>query len=183
MRWALRIAGLLSVAACGTLVGHALTYLLEGRTIADGRHGYFSPLLEIVFAAAAISFVILVVRALRASGDDRVCATPPLWLFWVTIATIQVAGFAALESLEGNAPDMFGWCVEVLVALVVVVAVSLFLGFVERCVFAIAAPYASRARYNGNAIRLLAAGPGPAVLLAICVGIHRFKRPPPLAIG
>jgi hypothetical protein len=183
MRRALRIAGLLSVAACGTLVGHALTYLLEGRTVADGRHGYFSPLLEIVCAMAALSFVVVAVRALRASGDARVCATPPLAVFWAIVATIQVAGFAALESFEGNAPDTFGWCVEILVALLVVIGVSLFLGLVERCVIAIAATYAMRARRHDTVISMQPAALGSAARLAFSIGIHRFKRPPPIAIS
>lgn len=183
MRWALRIAGLLSVAACGTLVGHALTYLFEGRTLADGRHGYFSPLLEIVFAAAALSFVIFVVRALRASGDRSVCGTPPLPAFWVLLATMQVAGFAALEALEGNAPDTFGWCVEVLVALLVAVGISLFLGLVERCVLAIAAAYGDRARRHDGRIPPRTDAPGSALRLAFCIGVHRFQRPPPIVTG
>jgi hypothetical protein len=183
MRRALRIAGLLSVAAWGTLVGHAVTYLLEGRALADGRHGYFSPLLEIVFAATALSCVILVVRAMRASGDRRVRETPSLPVFWMILATLQVAGFAVLESIEGNAPDAFGWCVEVMIALVVAVAVTLFLGVVERCVAAIAATYHALARNHHSPIRLSATAPRPSLQLAACAGIHRFKRPPPIVIG
>jgi len=183
MRQALRIAGLLSVAACGTLVGHALTYLLEGRTVADGRHGYFSPLLETVFAAATLSFVVIAVRALRASRNARVCATPTLPAFWVIVATMQVVGFAALESFEGNAPDIFGWSVEIVVALLVIVGVSVFLGLVERCAIAIAATYARRARRYDNVLSMRPLAPGTSVRLALLIGIHRFQRPPPIAIG
>jgi len=186
MRRALRIVGLLSVAAWGTLVGHAVTYLLEGRALADGRHGYFSPVLEIVFAVAALSGAVVVARAIRASGDRRVRETPSLPVlpslpaFWMMLATLQVAGFAALESIEGNPPDAFGWCVEVVTALVVAVALTLFLGFVERCAAAIAATYHGRAR-GLSPIRLRAAA-RPPLQLAVCAGIHRFKRPPPLVI-
>lgn len=182
MRRALKIAGLLSVAAWGTLIGHAVTYLLEGRTLADGPHVYFSLALEIVFAAAALSCVVLVVRAMQASGDRRVRETPSLPVFWIVLAALQVAGFAALESIEGNGPDAFGWSVEVMIALVLAVAVTLFLGFVERCVAAFAATYHERAR-SYSAIRLPATAPWPPLRLAVCAGIHRFKRPPPIAVG
>jgi hypothetical protein len=183
MRRGLGISGLLSVAAFAMLVGHAVTYLLEGRTLADGRHGYFAPLLEIVFASVALSCVVLIVRAMRAREGDRVSETPSLPVLWMTLATLQVVGFAALESLEGNAPDAAGWGVEVIVALIVAVGVALFLGFVERCILAIATTYLGRERNHRSTTGLRAAGVRSPLQLAVCAGVHRFKRPPPIVIG
>ncbi len=183
MRRALGITGLLSVAAFGTLVGHAVTYLLEGRTLTDGRHGYFAPLLEIVFASVALSCVVLVVRAMRAHEGRRVHETPSLPVLWMMLAALQIIGFAALESIEGNAPDAAGWGVEVIIALVAAVAVALFLGFVERCTLAAMATYLRREQNRSGTLRLRATAIRSPLQLAISIGIYRFKRPPPIAIG
>jgi hypothetical protein len=182
MRRALGICGLLSVAAFGTLVGHVVTYLLEGRTLADGRHGYFAALLEFVFAAVAVYGVVLVARAMSANKDRRVRHTPSLHVLWMTLAALQVGGFALLESAEGNAPDAAGWAVELIVALVAAVGVALFLGFVEGCILAIAATYLRRVRSDRGA-RLRVAPAASSLQLMVCAGIHRFKRPPPIAVG
>lgn len=183
MRRALGISGLLSVAAFGTLVGHALTYLLERRTLADGRHGYFALLVEIVCASVALSCVVLVVRAMKIRNGRRLHETLSLPVLWMLLATLQVAGFAGLESVEGNAPDVTGWGLEVLVALVVAVAVALFLGFVARCILGTGATYLERERSHRGVMASRASGVRSPLQLTICAGVHRFKRPPPIIIG
>jgi hypothetical protein len=183
VRRALGISGLLSVAAFGTLVGHALTYLLEGRTLTDGRHGYFALLAEIVFASVALSCVVLVVRALRTREDRRPRDMPSLPVLWAVLATLQVAGFAALESIEGNAPDVAGWGLEVVVALVIAVGVALFLGLVGRCILGITTTYIGRERTHHSVLTLRAAAVRSPLQLTVCAGVHRFKRPPPIVIG
>jgi hypothetical protein len=183
VRRALGISGLLSVAAFGTLLGHALTYLLEGRTLTDGRHGYFALLVEIVFASVTLSGVVLVVRALRTREDRGPREMPSLAVLWPVLATLQVVGFAALESIEGTAPDVAGWGLEVAVALVIAVGVALFLGFVERCVLGIATMYVARERSHRSVLTFRAATVRSPLQLTVCAGIHRFKRPPPIAVG
>jgi hypothetical protein len=183
VRRALGISGLLSVAALGTLAGHALTYLLEGRTLADGRHGYFALLVEIVFASVALSGVVLVVRALRTREDRGPREMPSLPVLWTMLATLQVVGFAALESVEGNAPDVAGWGLEAIVALVIAVGVALFLGFVERCILGITTTYVGRERSHRSVLTFRAATVRSPLQLTVCAGVHRFKRPPPIGIG
>ena len=182
MRRGLGIGGLLGVAACGTLIGHALTYVLEGRTAADGRHGYFLPVLEIAGASLVLCAVIFIVRATMTQPGRRALGVPSLPFIWAIVAPLQVAGFVALESIEGNSPDAVGWGVEVLVALIVAIAVSLFLGFVERCVIALAATYLSRVR-NDRPLCATVLAVSPSLQLAVSTGVHRFKRPPPIVIG
>lgn len=179
MRRAFLFVGLLSIAACGTLAGHAVTYLLEGRTMDDGHHGYFSPSLEIALASALLCGMLM---AARLTLSRRRAANPPaLPVLSAVLATLQVAGFVALESWEGNAPDAIGCVVEALTALIVAVIVSLFVAFVERCVTTVAPTYRRRSLDAAPAIRRLSENlVRPSLLLAVCVGVRRFKRPPPI---
>ncbi|GEM_PF-958275 len=181
MRRVLELAGLLSVAACGTLSGHALAYLLEGRSMDDARHGYFTPVLEVAGAALLLCAVLAAARMLAAVSARRGRRTPPLSSLCVMLAALQVAGFATMEFLEGNPPDPIGCGVEILIALLIAVAVSLVLAFVERCVAPILTTYLRRRSGADTAVRRPpVAFVRPPLLLAICAGVRRFKRPPPL---
>jgi hypothetical protein len=181
MRRAFRIAGLLSVAASGTLAGHAVTYLLKGQTLNDGHHGYFSPLLAIAITSVLIFGIVALVRLAAAPVACRAKEVPSSLPLCITLATLQVAGFAGLEFFEGNAPDVFGCGIEALTALAVAVVVLLFFGFAERYIAPAMATYLRRTRKALDAIRRLPTDfVQPPLQLAVCAGICRFKRPPPI---
>lgn len=181
MRRASRITSLLSVAACGTLAGHAATYLLKGRTIDDGHHGYFSPLLAIAVASVLLCSIVVVVRLVIVPSNRAGRGAPSSLAIYVTLATLQVAGFATLEFFEGNAPDVIGCGIEALTALVIAAFVFSFIAFAERYVAPVLITYLRRARNACNAIRRMPADfVQPPLRLAVCAGICRFKRPPPI---
>jgi hypothetical protein len=180
LRRAARVARLLSVAACGTLAGHAVTYLLQGRTTDDGHHGYFSPLLAIAIASVLLCGIVAVVRLVTLPRNRAVREASSL-TFYATLATLQVAAFAALEFFEGNAPDVIGCGIEALTALVVGAFVLFCISFAERYVAPVLTTYLRRTRNACNAIRRLPANfVQPPLRLAVCAGICRFKRPPPI---
>ena len=180
MARALRSAWLASFIACGTLLGHAVTYALEGRSLADGHHGYLAPMLEVVLASAFLGCTLIVGRAITSQGFRRTLALPPFPRLWFIVASLQIAGFVTIEFLEGHAPDALGCGVEVLIALLVAVVITLFYRVVERCAQAILYAYAQRLQSSGASTRRLPLPVDAARSLAVCVGVHRFKRPPPL---
>jgi hypothetical protein len=101
--------------------------------------------------------------------------------FYATLAALQVAGFVALEFFEGNAPDVIGCGIEALMAFVIAAFVFFFIAFAERYVAPVVATYLRRTRNACNAIRRLPADfVQPPLRLAVCAGICRFKRPPPI---
>ena len=175
----LQIAWIAGVAACGTLLGHAVAYALEGRSLADGHHGYFRPMLEVVLASALLGCLLIVGRAITSQGLARVHALPSFPRLWFIVASLQIAGFATVELLEGNAPDALGCGVEVLMALLVAVAIMLFCRVVERCAQTIRYAYAQRLQSSGGSTRRLPLRIDAARSLAVCAGVSRFKRPPP----
>jgi len=181
LRRASRIARLLNVAACGTLAGHALTYLLKGRTMDDGHHGYFSPLLAVAIASVLLCSIVALVRLVAAPSNGAGRRAPSFLAFYVTLATLQVAGFAALESFEGNPPDVIGCGIEALMALVIATFVFFLISFAERYVAPIVTSYLRRARNACNAVMRVPPGfVQPPLRLAVCAGICRFERPPPI---
>lgn len=176
----LQAAWVAGVAACGTLLGHAVAYALEGHSLADGHHGYFRPMLEVVLASALLGCALIVGRAITSQGSRRMPALPPFPRLWFIVASLQIAGFATIELLEGNAPDALGCGVEVLIALLVAVGIKLFCRVVERCARAILYSYAQRLQSPGASTRRPPIPVDAARSLAVCAGVHRFKRPPPL---
>jgi hypothetical protein len=181
LRRASRIASLLSVAACATLAGHAVTYVLKGRTVNDGHHGYFSPLLGIAIASVLFCSIVAVVRLMTVPSNRAVRTARSSLAFCVTLATLQVAGFTALEFVEGNPPDVIGCAIEALTALVIAAFVLFFMSFAERYVAPVLSTYLRRTRNAYNAVRRLPAYfVQPPLRLAVCAGICRFKRPPPI---
>ena len=177
----LQIAWIASIVACATLLGHVVAYALEGRTLTDGHHGYLAPMLDVVLASAFLGCAVILGRAVTSQRARRMDALPPLPLLWLIVASFQTAAFAALELLEGKAPDALGCGVEVLMALLVAVAIKLFCRVVERCARAMLSTYARRLHSSGASTRRPLLPPVDAALsLAVRVGVHRFKRPPPL---
>jgi hypothetical protein len=149
----------------------------------DGHHGYFSPLLAIAIAAVLFCSIVAVVRLVTVPSNRAALETPSPFALFVTLATLQVAGFAALEFLEGNALDVFGCSIEALTALAIAAFVLFFISFAERYVAPIVATYLRRTRNACNAIRRLPADLVQLPLqLAVCAGICRFKRPPPITV-
>ena len=147
----------------------------------DGHHGYFSPLLAMAIASVLLCSIVALVRLVTAPRNRAAREAPPSLAFYVTLATLQVAGFAALEFFEGNGPDVIGCGIEALTALVIAAFVLFFISFAERYVAPAVTTYLRRTRNACNAIiRLPADFVQPPLRLAVCAGICRFKRPPPI---
>jgi hypothetical protein len=176
----LRSAWPVSVIACGTLLGHAVTYAFEGRSLADGHHGYFAPMLEVVLASAFLGCALIIGRAVTSLRAPHMNALPPLQWLWLIVASFQTAAFATLEFFEGDAPDVFGCGVEVLMALLVAIVIMLLCRVVERCAQAILYAYAQRPQSSGASRRRLPLPVDGARSLAVRVGVYRFERPPPV---
>lgn len=162
------------------LLGHTLTYALENRTLADGHHAYFVPLLEVLVASALVCCALLVGRAISNRGLRTMQASPPLWRLWLIAASAQTAGFVMLEVLEGNAPDAFGCAVQVVMALLAALTIALFYRVIERCALAISSSYAGRVAPSRDSVKRLVWQIDVARILTVRTGIRRFKRPPPV---
>lgn len=175
----LRNAWVASIVACGTLIGHTVTYALEGRDLADGRHGYFAPILDVVLASALLACALLVGRVVSSYGIHRVRALPSLPRLWLVAAVLQVAGFVTLELLEGNAPDAVGCSVQIVVALLVAVSMTLFWRVVHRYAEALLISYARRTRSPARPASGLLSPVDAVRSLVVRAGVRRFKRPPP----
>ena len=146
----------------------------------DGHHGYFSPLLAIAIVSMLLCSIVAVVRLVTVPSNRAVREARSPLAFYVTLATLQVAGFAALECFEGNAPDVIGCGIEALTALVIAAFAFFFISLAERYVAPVVTTYLRRTRNACNAIKRLTAGfVQPPLRLAVCAGICRFKRPPP----
>jgi hypothetical protein len=146
----------------------------------DGHHGYFSPLLAIAIVSMLLCSIVAVVRLVTVPSNRAVREARSPLAFYVTLATLQVAGFAALECFEGNAPDVIGCGIEALTALVIATFVFFFISFAERYVAPVLTTYLRRTRNAFSAIKRLPADfVQPPLRLAVCAGICRFKRPPP----
>jgi drug/metabolite transporter (DMT)-like permease len=147
----------------------------------DGHHGYFSSLLAIAIASVLLCSVVAVLRLVTAPRNRAVREAPSSLVFCFTLAMLQVAGFVALEFFEGKAPDVIGCGIEALTALVIAAFVFFFISFAERYVAPVVTTYLRRTRHACNAIRRLPADfVQPPLWLAVCAGICRFKRPPPV---
>jgi drug/metabolite transporter (DMT)-like permease len=148
--------------------------------MSDGHHGYFSPLLAIAIASLLLC-LIAVLRLAIVPGNRAARGTPSSLALYVTLAALQVAGFAALEFVEGNPPDAIGCGIEALTALVIASLVFFFISFAQRYVAPVVTTYLRRALNACNAIRRLPVDfVQPPLRLAVCAGICRFKRPPPI---
>jgi hypothetical protein len=177
----LGIAWFAGIVTGGTLLGHAVAYALEGRSLADGHHGYFAPLADVAVASALLGCALVAGRAIASRGvRHHALALPRLPQLWVGVASLQVAGFAGLERLEGNAPNALGCGIEILIALFVAIAMTLFGRVVEQLAQSIVSAYAPRLRAPCFATGRSAATVDAARALAVRVGVRRFKRPPPI---
>ncbi len=145
----------------------------------DGHHGYFLPLLALALFGAVLFSIVALARLL--TEPNRAARKFPSSLaFCLTLATLQVAGFAALEFLEGHGPDMIGYGIAALMALVFGAFVLFFISVAERYVAPTVSTYFRRSPNVCSAIlRLPAEFVQPPLRLAVCAGMSRFNRPPP----
>jgi hypothetical protein len=147
----------------------------------DGRHGYFSPLLAIAVVSVVLFGIATLVRLVTEPSNRAARKAPSSLVFCLTLAVVQVAAFATLEFLEGHGPDVTGYGIEALIALVFAACVLFFASIAERYVAPAVSMYLRRARNACGAIlRLPAHFVQPPVRLAVCAGTCRFKRPPPI---
>jgi hypothetical protein len=175
----LRAAWAAGIVASGTLLGHIIAYALEGRSSADGHHAYFSPLLEVAVASALLGSALFAGRRIASRGLHRTHALPPLSRLWFIVASLQTAGFVALELLEGNTPDALGCIVQIFAALLVAVAMTLFCRILEHCAHIMLCSYATRLRSSAGALTRRLPPVDAARTLTSRAGVRRFKRPPP----
>ena len=181
MRGMARAGWFVSIALFATLLGHAVVYACEGRDLADGRHAYFMPVLDLAVAALLAGAIAMVLRALSGQRAGLGFGAAPLAHRWLSLAALQIGGFVALEAMEGHRADLAGCAVEALVALLVAVALASFRRLLERCTVMAAAGYLRRFRGVGvRAPRYGASGLASAFALTTRIGIRRFKRPPPI---
>ncbi len=165
-----------------TIAGHALAYAWMGRSLADGRHGWVAPALEIGLAllagcaAALLANVLLSERATATSSESSVVA------LWLRLAVAQSALFLAVEWLEGTRIDPVGFGVQIAVALIAAGVLASFARFLALCATGLclplrhverrfSAPRCVRTSWAHTTVLALAASAGPA----------RFQRPPPRA--
>ncbi|HEV2261771.1 MAG TPA: hypothetical protein VGR69_05730 [Candidatus Rubrimentiphilum sp.] len=165
-----------------TLVGHALAYFLDGRSMADGRHAWFAPVFECSIAALILLCASLLSRSIfRYRFDSGFKSGASIFSVWLQLAIVQTTVFAAIETAEGAKITFFALAVQIVVALCAAYLLSLFARLVARCL-------ASAQEAFGCLLRLLAQrstfiGREPtarAVILFACAGSHRFQRPPPI---
>ena len=147
----------------------------------DGRHGYFSPLLALAIVSVVL-FSSAAFARMTAKPSSRlapIISSPLVWC--VSLVVLQVAGFAALEFLEGHGPDLIGCGVEAFTALLLAAFVLFSISFAERYAAPAVAKYLRRVPAACSAIlRLTAESVQPPARLAVCAGMYRFKRPPPV---
>ena len=136
--------------------------------------------MALLVASALVCCALLVGRAISARGLRTMRALPPLWRLWLIAATAQTAGFVVLEVLEGNAPDAFGCAVQIVVALLAALTMTLFYRVIERCALAILSSYAGRIASCPNLAKRPVCQIDVARSLTVRTGIRRFKRPPPV---
>jgi uncharacterized membrane protein len=147
----------------------------------DGHHAYFSPFLTIAIASLLLCSIVAVVRLVTVPSNRAAPEAPSSFAWYVRLATLQVVGFAALEFCEGNAPDAISFGIEALTALAIAAFVFFLISFAERYVAPILATYLRRTKNACSALRRLPADlVQPPLRLAVCAGIWRFQRPPPI---
>lgn len=161
-----------------TVVGHWLTYVIGGVSMADGHHGWFAPVLEGSFAAFACLVAVVLGRTLVDAGIlARTVEKPSFWRMWPRMAAAQAFLFVAIETTEGTRLHGFGCLVQIAVALIAALALCILGALLQTCAQVIhRAAYARRV----TATTFLRREPlSLAVSLAALLGRHRFQRPPP----
>jgi hypothetical protein len=156
-----------------TVVGHWLTYVIAGVSMADGHHGWFVPVLEVSLAVFACVLAAVLGRMLA-----RTVGKPSFWRIWPRMAAAQAFLFAVIETTEGTRLHGFGFFIQLAVALIAALALCVLGELLQTCAQVIyRAAYARRV----TATAFVRREPlSLAVSLAALLGRHRFQRPPPL---
>ena len=164
-----------------TLAGHGIAYALSGRSISDGHHAWLIPVLDCSLALLGALAVLYAGDALlRAKILTHTLAERSFVALWQRLAVSQLVLFAVMERAEGGHAGIAGMIVQVVVALVVAYALSLFTNVLKAC-----ACYAEQmTRYLTRSllplVSFVSLRPLPmAHALAVRAGSARFQRPPP----
>lgn len=172
-----------AVAFPAMALGHIAGYGLSGATLADGRHAWLAPALELCATALTGLAALVLVRALLRAGifapskiESSVVALAP------RLAVSQLVLFAAAETFEGRAITPAGIATQLASALLAAYALSLFTKLVERCIASAeeAGRYLERLTAAPATFALVEPAPRAAALFATA-GTSRFQRPPPFA--
>lgn len=163
------------------LLGHALTYLLDGRSMLNGQHSWMLPAVEASAAFLVGVFTLLVATALL---DARIMTYSRFecsaWRLWPRLGAAQVALFCLVEHVEGTHAGFLGCAIQLAVAYLCAALVAHFTRLIVDC----ARGTAQAARYlvRSFAAPAVFAAREPlvaAAALAVCAGTSRFQRPPP----
>ncbi len=163
--------------------GHAAGYTLSGASLADGRHGWLSPALEVCTAALiGLGALIVASTLLRAGIFRRSKIESSVMALAPRLAASQLVLFVAAEAFEGRTVTPAGVATQLLSALLAAYMLSLFSKLVERCIACAneAGSYVERLAAVTAAFALVDPAPRTVALFA-SAGNSRFQRPPPFA--
>lgn len=164
-----------------TLVGHALAYALMGRAIADGRHAYFVPALDLSLALLAVLGLLTLGGALLRRRVLALDARGSIGSYWIKLAPLQIATFTVLERSEGHGATVEACLVQIAVALFAAVLLVCFARLLSKCVRVgeAAATYLHRFLAPPLPAYLHRTPVSLATALFAHAGSSRFQRPPP----
>lgn len=117
-----------------TIAGHALTYAITGRSMAETTHLWVAPALEGSVALLLGCALWLFGGALLRTGFviGRLCEQETMHV-WPRMAAVQTLLFVALERFEGSGVSLFGCAVQLLVALLVAHLLHRFVAMLGAC--------------------------------------------------
>jgi hypothetical protein len=163
--------------------GHAAGYALSGLSLADARHGWLSPALEVCGAALiGLSALIVASTLLRAGIFRRSKIESSVMALAPRLAASQLVLFVAAETFEGRTVTPAGVATQLVSALLAAYTLSLFSKLVERCIACAdeAGSYLERLAAVTATFALVDPAPRTVALFA-SAGNSRFQRPPPFA--
>jgi hypothetical protein len=164
-----------------TIAGHALSYALAGRSMADARHSWISPVLEWSLALLGAAALAAAGGALVKAGIlARPVAERSAFALWARLAPAQALLFVLVERAEGVSPSLAGYAVQILVALAAALLLASLARLLGECIRSAdrAQAYLERV-FAPQGFLLAARPPRPVFVLAATAGPHRFQRPPP----
>lgn len=165
-----------------TLVGHALAYFLDGRSMADGRHAWFAPLFECSIAALILLCASLLSGSIfRYRFDSGFKSGASIFSVWLQLAIVQTTLFAAIETAEGAKITLLALAVQIAVALCAAQLLAIFARLIACCAAGTkeAAQHLQRL-FTRRSIFIRREPATRVVMLFACAGSYRFQRPPPV---
>jgi len=163
-----------------TLIGHGIAYAAQGRSLADGHHGWIAPVFEWSLALLiALCTMLLGDTLMRAHVLAQSAAESSVLAVWPRLALSQIGLFMMMERAEGTHAGLLGCFVQIVVAFATAYVICLFARLLARC--------RKGSAVNRYIRRLLSIAPSFAVVepayvahaLAVRAGASRFQRPPP----